>query len=938
MKLYYPLILQTAVFSRTVSDVASHFLVTYQDNTATSMDSLDYWPRANVYQAMFDHYERTGLRDTILDQYLSKLSKFDYKGDSNQYLDDRAWLALAALKAHDLNPTQEYIDHAAHEHQLMQQSWSEKCGGGVLWTINGNYKNTIANGLYFELSSKLYLKTNNQFYLNEAKKVISWIMNVAKLYDGKVFQDGITNIDSSCNINGGVYSYQHGVIISGMVNMFKATSDKNWLDQATQMALNSISSFSTNNVIHEYGGCDLAGTSNDCGNDGSLFKGIYVRGLARLLEVAGVNSQNSAIANLLANSWNSLVNTDLFSSNPQNLVAGLNWAGNSQRRDAKAQVIALDLLNSQYVASPQQTLACVYWDANFGGRQICYTSTGYYDAPWNDEISSLAVLASNCKVTLAENGRLGGRTRTFGYGSVSYVGLLLTEDLTSTWVPPTADEYEDVFKTIQLGAGRVARSYTLGFGPTYHVTGIQQYYEPAWVSFDRMLATARNNGIRVIVPIINNNWPNTFGGYEYFCEMVGKDPSVFFTDMEIRNQLKAVIRFMLNRRNTINGIRYGDDKTILAWELGNELNQFGIVPAEWTLDIAGLIKYYAPKTLVMTGSFGTFDPNNVPNLTTVLSSHNIDILTNHYYDGFEGYLPRDIAVAQTYNKAFIAGEVGFSFDTISYVWNSMLGNSNISGALVWSLRYHSRLGGFYTHSEGNGIFSFHAPGFQAKNGFSADDYRIAQYIRSVGLQLQDLPDVDAIPPPSKHVENALTSTLDLRWFGSAWAANYEISRYEKKGDPKKVVAYVNDGVDHGNPIFKDYTTDPSKSYYYEIVPISIRNSPNRVSPLVIGPIPGAQLPNDTFVYGNIPFTSDDNGGFYISDPFATSNGCYWTTAQPYSSVVEQDTQCGGTCEQSQNCTSWTFQYTNIPQGNCFLFNKPINQMSIVGAQQFWNCG
>ncbi|KAJ3254291.1 hypothetical protein HK103_007261 [Boothiomyces macroporosus] len=422
MKNYYFLLLQSVVATRSVSDVASHFLVTYQDTTAATMDQLDYWPRANVYQAMFDHYELTGLRDSTLNQYLSKLSKFDYKGDSNQYLDDRAWLALAALKAHDLQPNQEYIDHAAHEHQLMQQSWSSKCGGGVLWTINGDYKNTIANGLYFELSSKLFLKTKNQFYLNEAQKTIDWIMNVAKLYDGKVFLDGIKNIDSTCSLNGGIYSYQHGVIISGMVNMYKATSDQNWLGQAVQMAVNSISSFSTNNVIREYSSCDRSGSANDCGNDGALFKGIYVRGLYRLLQVTGVNPQTSSVAKLLSNSWNSLTETDMYSANPQTLVAGLNWAGKSQRKDSRAQVIALDLLNSQYVVSPQETLACVYWDANFGGRQICYTEQGYYDAPWNDAISSLIVVAPKCKVTLAEDGNMGGRTKTFGYGSVPYVG------------------------------------------------------------------------------------------------------------------------------------------------------------------------------------------------------------------------------------------------------------------------------------------------------------------------------------------------------------------------------------------------------------------------------------------------------------------------------------------------------------------------------------
>lgn len=35
---------------------------------------------------------------------------------------------------------------------------------------------------------------------------------------------------------------------------------------------------------------------------------------------------------------------------------------------------------------------------------------------------------------------------------------------------------------------------------------------------------------------------------------------------------KQIITFMLNRRNTVNGVRYGDDPSIMAWETGNELS------------------------------------------------------------------------------------------------------------------------------------------------------------------------------------------------------------------------------------------------------------------------------------------------------------------------------------------------------------------------------
>lgn len=43
-----------------------------------------------------------------------------------------------------------------------------------------------------------------------------------------------------------------------------------------------------------------------------------------------------------------------------------------------------------------------------------------------------------------------------------------------------------------------------------------------------------------------------------------------------------------------------------------------------------------------------------------------------------------------------------------------------AGALIWSLRGHSQQSGFDTHSEGNNIFSYHAPGWLNQTSASFD--------------------------------------------------------------------------------------------------------------------------------------------------------------------------------------------------------------------------
>lgn len=46
----------------------------------------------------------------------------------------------------------------------------------------------------------------------------------------------------------------------------------------------------------------------------------------------------------------------------------------------------------------------------------------------------------------------------------------------------------------------------------------------------------------------------------------------WFTDRAMISSFKQIITHFLNRINTYNGIRIGDDQTVLAIETGNEMN------------------------------------------------------------------------------------------------------------------------------------------------------------------------------------------------------------------------------------------------------------------------------------------------------------------------------------------------------------------------------
>jgi hypothetical protein len=71
-----------------------------------------------------------------------------------------------------------------------------------------------------------------------------------------------------------------------------------------------------------------------------------------------------------------------------------------------------------------------------------------------------------------------------------------------------------------------------------------------------------------------------------------------------------------------------------------------------------------------------------------LKSPYIDIFTNHYYGGSPSHVS-DAKFTASYGKAFVAGEYGFGNNQAWYdnFMSSTVNNLELSGSLLWSLRY-----------------------------------------------------------------------------------------------------------------------------------------------------------------------------------------------------------------------------------------------------------
>lgn len=201
----------------------------------------------------------------------STLTNRGYSGFINDYYDDEGWWALAWIRAYDVTGKLEYLKMAESIFGDMQGGVNATCGGGIYWSKDRNYKNAIANELYFTVAASLANRASDEeSYLSIAKSQWSWFKNSGLINDDNLINDGLTiNANGTCTNNGEtVWSYNQGVIIGGLIELYDATGNSDLLSEASIIATAAIDALSKDGILHDE--CEP-----DCGIDGSQFKGMF---------------------------------------------------------------------------------------------------------------------------------------------------------------------------------------------------------------------------------------------------------------------------------------------------------------------------------------------------------------------------------------------------------------------------------------------------------------------------------------------------------------------------------------------------------------------------------------------------------------------------------------------------------------------------------------
>jgi len=388
---------------------------------------------------------------------------------------------------------------------------------------------------------------------------------------------------------------------------------------------------------------------------------------------------------------------------------------------------------------------------------------------------------------------------------------------------PTEYELRDLYRSINQLGGRVVRAYTIpvrntNFPPeaVTYVEGPGQFNEEAFRTLDMAIALAAEHRIRLVIPLLNNwEW---MGGRPNYAAFRGKTKDEFWTDSQLIEDFKLTVKHVLTRVNTVNGIPYKDDPTILAWETGNELQN----PPEWAIEICRYMKSLDSNHLIIDGFHAIHDDRaSIWVQQYSIDEQAIDIINTHHYEKTGSSTVRNIKKTLEIvggKKPVFVGEFGFiGTPGIEEILDYMIQEENLPGGLIWSLRRHHKLGGFYHHTEpfGRGRYrAYHWPGFD--DGNSYDERNLLSLMRRKAFEIQGKP-IPKKQAPAAPELLPFESVPHFSWRGSAGASGYDIERASAAAGPWQTIAYNMDDINTpGFCLFSDELAKIGSSVYYRV--------------------------------------------------------------------------------------------------------------------------
>ena len=251
--------------TQSIKDAAStvaYDMMTYYTGNRTGdvpgnlPDPYFWWIAGAMFGSLIDYWHYTGdatYNDVVLQAMMHQV------GPDNNYMppnqsksmgnDDQCFWALSAMRAAEVNfqnpPSSQpqWLGLAQAVFNLQVKNWDQTiCGGGMRWQIylynpGYNYRNSITNGCFFNLASRLAKYTGNQVYADAAERTWDWMSNIGLISNGfhgnisvpheryAIF-DGTNDVINCTEVDYTQWSYNAGIMLLGAANMYNITNGK----------------------------------------------------------------------------------------------------------------------------------------------------------------------------------------------------------------------------------------------------------------------------------------------------------------------------------------------------------------------------------------------------------------------------------------------------------------------------------------------------------------------------------------------------------------------------------------------------------------------------------------------------------------------------------------------------------------------------------------
>jgi predicted alpha-1,6-mannanase (GH76 family) len=306
-------------------------------DTDTGLIGSSWWQSAVALSTVETYAQTTG--DTSYDTAIARAFELHSRGNfENISDDDTAWWALAWLQAYDITHVSSYLSMAETDADYIHEDWDSTCGGGVWWHRSPrSYKNAISNELFLELTAWLHNRIRGDTkYLGWAEAEWSWFDHSGMIDKSNLINDGLND---SCENNAQTtWTYNQGVILAGLAQLYQATRDRSLLSKAERIAKAAIGRLTVGGVLTEP--CPGAGCAARLDRNALSFKGIFVRDL-KVLAVTARTTQFNAFFSRQAQSIEA---HDTISHHE----LGMFWAGPAADVSAPTQSSALDALVASF--------------------------------------------------------------------------------------------------------------------------------------------------------------------------------------------------------------------------------------------------------------------------------------------------------------------------------------------------------------------------------------------------------------------------------------------------------------------------------------------------------------------------------------------------------------------------------------------------------------